>query len=184
MALNPIFISELQEKELKIGVFYEGEFDSGFLRFWSGVGNYTWDGKTWTGGGNLLGFSNITSTSDIEAEGFSITISGVPADTIQILLDESTQGSKGKFWIALFNEDNTLATTPHLAFVGRLDVPSATDNVDSATGQITYESILIDLLRPNDWRYTDQSQKTLYPGDRGFEYVTTIQDKELPWGRK
>lgn len=183
MALTPTFISELQEKELKVGVFYEGEFDSGFLRLWSGLGEYSWDGKTWVGGGNLLGFSDVQAVSSVEAQGFSINISGIPTETVSIILSDAVQGLKGKFWVALFNEDGTLATDPYLAFVGRLDVPSAADSADSATVDISYESILIDLLRPNDWRYTDQSQKTLYPGDRGFEYVTTIQEKEIPWGR-
>ncbi len=36
---------------------------------------------------------------------------------------------------------------------------------------------------PRSWRYMHESQQALHRGDRGFEYVTAIQDKEVTWGR-
>jgi hypothetical protein len=42
---------------------------------------------------------------------------------------------------------------------------------------------MIDLGTPRNWRYTHENQQVLHPGDRGFEHVTAIQDREVTWGR-
>ena len=72
---------------------------------------------------------------------------------------------------------------PVQAFSGRLDVPEIKDDADTCTITISYESRLIDLTVARTWRYTHESQQVLFPGDLGFEYVTTIQDREITWGR-
>ncbi|HBN31649.1 MAG TPA: hypothetical protein DD416_10620, partial [Rhodobacteraceae bacterium] len=72
---------------------------------------------------------------------------------------------------------------PVQAFSGRLDVPEIADDANTCTITISYESRLIDLNTARSWRYTHESQQSLYPGDRGFEYVTAIQDREITWGR-
>jgi hypothetical protein len=75
-----------------------------------------------------------------------------------------------------------LVSDPVLAFGGRLDVPEIVDGAETCTITITYESRLIDLQTPRELRYTHESQQILFPGDRAFEYVTSIQDRELRWG--
>ena len=40
-------------------------------------------------------------------------------------------------------------------------------------------SWLIDLTVARTWRYTHENQQVLYPGDLGFEYVTSIQDRAI-----
>jgi hypothetical protein len=41
---------------------------------------------------------------------------------------------------------------------------------------------LIDLNRAREWRYTHESQQQISPGDRGFEYVAGLQEREIRWG--
>jgi hypothetical protein len=62
-------------------------------------------------------------------------------------------------------------------------VPEITDNATTCTLTLSYESRLIDLTIARNWRYISESQQVLHPGDRGFDYVTTIQDKQITWGR-
>jgi hypothetical protein len=69
-----------------------------------------------------------------------------------------------------------------MAFAGRLDVPTIMDGADRCEIQITYESRLIDLNRAREWRYTHESQQQISPGDRGFEYVAGLQEREIRWG--
>jgi hypothetical protein len=69
-----------------------------------------------------------------------------------------------------------------MAFAGRLDVPTIMDGAERCEIQITYESRLIDLNRAREWRYTHESQQQISPGDRGFEYVAGLQEREIRWG--
>jgi hypothetical protein len=80
-------------------------------------------------------------------------------------------------------EDRTVIADPVQAFTGRLDVPELQEDGQSCRITISYESRLIDLSVPRNWRYTHESQQVLHPGDRGFEHVTAIQDQEITWGR-
>jgi len=38
------------------------------------------------------------------------------------------------------------------------------------------------LETPLNRRYTDQDQKNLFAGDRGLEFVESLQDKSIVWG--
>jgi hypothetical protein len=76
-----------------------------------------------------------------------------------------------------------LITDPYLAFEGRLDTSDITDAGESSRIALQYESRLIDLDRARERRYTSEDQQLSYPGDLGFDFVPTIQDMPLFWGR-
>lgn len=173
----------LAADELRPIVFFEGEFASGMVRVWSGLGELSWDGKIWAGLGTLLSFGALEESDAVVATGTMISLSAVPPDMVGIAIDEARQGKPGRVWLGLLDAEHQVIADPVKAFVGRLDVPEITDNAESCTVTISYESRLIDLNTARSWRYTDRSQQALFPGDPGFEHVTTIQDREVTWGR-
>lgn len=181
--MTAAFGAALAGQDLRPVIFFEGEFASGMVRVWSGLGDMVWDGKTWTGAGSLLGLGPIEETEQVVANGTSISLSGVPLEMVALAIDEARQGSPGRVWLGLLAEDRSIIADPVQAFSGRLDVPEISDSADSCTITISYESRLIDLGTARTWRYTHESQQALHPGDKGFEFVTTIQDKEITWGR-
>jgi hypothetical protein len=81
------------------------------------------------------------------------------------------------------NTSNQVIVDPYLAFEGRLDIPSIQEDGDNSIITISYESRLIDLERSREIRYTHEEQTRLFPGDLGFEYVASMQEKEVLWGR-
>lgn len=168
---------------LQPAIFFEGEFPSGTVRIWTGTGPIDWAGKSWTGVGVLLGLGSLEETSDVVASGTVVTLSGVPLDLVGLAIDEARQGLAGRIWLALLTPERSLIADPVQAFSGRLDVPQIQEDGQSCTITLSYESRLIDLGTARSWRYTHESQQALYPGDRGFEHVTAIQDQEITWGR-
>ncbi|MCK5385084.1 MAG: hypothetical protein KAJ29_05855 [Alphaproteobacteria bacterium] len=50
---------------------------------------------------------------------------------------------------------------------------------DTATVTLTAESRLRDLERPRTKRYTDADQQSRYHGDKGLEYIPSMQDKQI-----
>ena len=182
-SLSGPFLAALSSGVLRPALFFKGTFADGDLRLWSGLGAITALGEDYAGAGTFLGISTVEETGDVVASGTSISLSGVPSELVSAALDEVRQGLPGRIYIGLLDETGALIDDPVLMFVGRIDVPEIADDEQTCIITISYESRLIDLTRAREWRYTDESQKALYPGDRGFEYVTTIQDKEIVWGR-
>lgn len=182
--LTPDFAAALAARDLRPVIFYEGVFASGPLRLWSGLMDIEWAGQSWSGAGALLGLGSVEETGSVVASGTVVSLSGVPPDLVQLAIAEARQGLPGKLWLGLLTETGTIIADPVLAFAGRLDVPEITDDVETCRITISYESRLIDLNTARSWRYTHESQKVIWPDDRGFEYVTAIQDQEIKWGRK
>jgi hypothetical protein len=48
---------------------------------------------------------------------------------------------------------------------------------------VRYENSLVDLQRVRVRHYTHEDQTFEHPTDMGFEYVATLQDKQITWGR-
>ena len=171
----------IDSAEVQPFLLFEGEFVSGYVRAWSGYGDLSWDGKTWTGTGTLLNISDIQENSDGAAQGITATLSGIPSSMISLALSDVQQGASGKVWLGFL--DNGIVSDPVFLFEGRLDVPVIKEDAELASISISYESRLIDLKRSREIRYTDEVQQALYPGDLGCEYVMSIQDANIIWGR-
>jgi len=167
-------------------ILYEGVFVSGgvdqYLRLWTGVGDLSWNGYTWTGGGQLLAISPIEEASEVRAVGFTVTLSGMPSALIANALTNARQGKPGTLWLALFDSAGAVIADPYQLQGGRLDFTIIEDNGDTCTIGAQYESRLVDLERPRERRYTHEDQQLDYPGDLGFEYVASLQDKQIVWG--
>lgn len=169
--------------ELRPVLFFEGVFASGTVRYFSGYGTISWDGKTWTGGGKHVGVTPVSEVADVEARGISVLLNGFDSALVTTALSEARAGKSGKLWLGMLNDDGTIIADPQLIFAGRLDVPEITDSGESAAIAIDYENRLIDLERSRERRYTDEDQKIDYPSDRGFEFVEALVEKEVIWGR-
>lgn len=181
-SMTAAFEAALLQQDVRPALFFEGQFATGFVRLWTGLGNVDWNGQTWAGAGNLIGISAMEEGADIVARGVSVSLSGVPTSLVSVAIVDAQQGLPGRMWVALVTPTGAIIADPVQAFVGRLDVPSLADGGDTCTITISYEGRLIDLNTPRELRYTHESQQQLYLGDLGFEYVTSIQDAKINWG--
>jgi hypothetical protein len=165
-------------------LFYEGEFASGTIRLWTGIGEKVWNGQTWTGAGRLLGIEPVEETSEIRAVPLSVSLSmGLNDDQLQIALAQCRNGLPGSVWLGALDATGAVIVDPYLSFSGRLDVPDIVDAAVETKIVIRYESRLIDLERIRARRYTSEDQAIDHPGDRGCDYVPSLQDAQIPWGR-
>lgn len=173
----------LSDQSVRPALFFEAEFVSGTIRLWSGLGPVSWAGQVWTGLGNLIGIGALDEGTNVVAQGTVVALSGVDPSLVSAVIIDAQQGLPGKIWLGFLAADGTVIVDPVQAFAGRLDVPQISDGADTCTITISYESRLIDLQTPREWRYTHESQLALFSGDLGFEFVTSIQEAEITWGR-
>jgi hypothetical protein len=181
--LTTAVINQIDATELQPFLLFRGEFATGVVRAWSGIGDLSWDGQTWVGTGSLLQVSSIQEAAETVANGAAITLTGVPLELISLALNSVRQGRDGRIYLG-FLSNGSVVIDPVLVFQGKLDVPVIEEDGETASISIAYESRLIDLQKPRESRYTDQDQQRAYPGDLGMAFVPSLQEKTLNWGRR
>jgi hypothetical protein len=177
------YLAAIQSGMLRPALFVEANFTSGPIYVWSGLGLITWGGHEWVGIGSLGSVSTVEESSTVEAKGVTLTLSGIDATLLEGILDEFQVGLPVLVTLGLFNEAGVLIADPVLAFAGQMDQPTLEVNGTAATISINCENRLFEMNVAVDRRYTNEDQQRDYPGDRGFEFVSSIQEAQIYWGR-
>jgi hypothetical protein len=182
-AMSADYLAAIQRAALRPALLVEANFTSGPIYVWSGVGPIIWGGHTWTGLGSLGNVSMIEEGATVEAKGITLTLSGIDPTMLTGILDEFQVGLPAIVSLGLFDAAGALIADPVGCFVGQMDQPTLDVTGTSATISINCESRLIEMNVAVDRRYTNEDQQRDYPGDRGFEFVNSIQEAQIYWGR-
>ena len=166
--------NKLLGKDVDLFVAVELMFDSGALRIWSGIGDKSIGGQTYTGTGSLLSVGGIEESDGLSAPGASISLSGVDSSLVSLAIQEPYQNRDCR--ILLGSGDDFFEI-----FSGFMDVMIIEDNGETCIINLTVESRLIILDRKVPLRYTQETQNSLYPGDTFFSTVASLQDKKVDW---
>ena len=180
-SLTTAFQNQLSASTLEPFFAIKLNFDSGDLRLWTGYGEITVASETYTGGGQLLNISPVEETVEIAAKGITMSLNGIDASLVSLALTENYQTRSAKVYLG-FISSGSVVSDPYLAFDGRMDVLSIDDSGETANLTMTAESRLIDLERARERRYTSDDQKLRHPTDTGFDFVASLQEKEIAWG--
>lgn len=170
-------IAGITDTEINIYYAVELDFDSAPLRIWTGAGNRTLEGNTYTGAGYLLSISELSEVADMAAQSSTVTLSGLSSEVLTYALTEPYQGRTARVLLIINDED------PIEVFGGFMDVMTIDDTPEGGTVSLTIESRLVELERTKSFRYTDENHRTRHPDDSFFSYVSSLQDKEILWGR-
>lgn len=157
-------------------------FDGGNLRLWTGVGDLTIDGNTYTGAGTLLSISNIEETAEIAAKGATLVLSGIPSSILSSALTEPYQGRLCAVHFGIVDGNSSEI------FEGFMDQMVIDEGPETCTVTLTVENRLVDLERPRVLRFTDQSQQARLSRlgvttDKGLQFVDSLQNKVIAWGK-
>lgn len=163
------------------GIFVVAGVDTP-LRLWTGRGDLTWNGFTWSGFGKLLSVSFGEEVSEVRAVNFTLTLSGLAPGIVDLAELTIRSGKIGKLWLAFFDSAGAVIPDPYPLKRGRFDTDNIRHSGSSCTVSIQYESVLSDLDRPRDRRWTSEDQQIDYPADEGFSQVPGLQDSTFTWG--
>jgi hypothetical protein len=174
-------VTELAKQTVHPAFFIEMVLASSTLRVWTGFGDVSWDGHTWTGAGNAGSVSALPETTEVQAQGIRLMLSGIPSSYVTYALSEIVQGKSCKVWLAMLNDSGAVIADPFNSYAGRVDSVSMEEGGETSTLNVTVESRMIALKRNRQLLYTDADQQAMFPGDRGFEYVEQLQEAKLSW---
>lgn len=180
--LTAAMVTQATGTQLSPFLLVKLEFDSVDLNLWTGVGDLSWGGDTYIGVGDFLAVSRVDETSETEAQGLQLTLSGLPTTIVAVALDEDYQERPATIRLGCFDTSGAIVSDPEPIFVGRMDVMTLDDDGETATVSLTVEHRLIDLNRAYERNYTLEEHQELHAGDQFFEFVPAVQDIEVAWG--
>lgn len=82
---------------------FEGEFEGGTVRYWTGIRPLIWEGNVFQGWGKLVGVSGIEEINDIEAGGITVGLAGVSSEDLSLGLASARQNKVGTVYFGLMD---------------------------------------------------------------------------------
>ena len=152
-------------------------------RFWTGLGKYTFMGAQWTGMGDMASMSEVEETTELRATGMEFSLTGVPTtlgnrSLIDYLEFHTKTGGEVEAFIGIFDRSTyTIIPDAKQIFSGSIDAPVIRLSGAEFSVTIAAEGPLAGMNMTPGQRLNDETQRALFPGDRGFEFVTAIQKK-------
>ena len=179
----PPEVVEKLEGNLKFGYSYKGVFDSGELRLWSGLGNITLNGEVYLGNGLLHSSSGFSEeTSEVNDQTMRIILSGFPANLLHYALNEAFQRGTCEISMVILNDDDSVLHIEPF-FQGQIDYVDINENPNSSEIVFNYVNYGQSINVNREARWTPEEHKVRYPSDLGFDYVPSLEQVRIYWGR-
>jgi len=182
--LDTAIVNRLGADHQELFFAIKAEFDTSTIRLWTGMDDLTIGGATYTGAGDLLSISDVEETQELMSSGITLTLSGMDDTVLNYALTENYQNRPITLYLGYLAGSTNETVGTLTLFKGRMISMSVNDNPDGSSVILDCENRLIDLNRPSNLRYTKDSQEFLFSGDKGFDRVASLQDKEIVWGQK
>ena len=146
----------------------EIEYDPVPLRYWTGAGSLTFDGRTYKAGG-ILSMNEAGIEADEPIEAFGFTLAAITADERTQYWNED-HGPVPVTVRWLWRISSADAWQQAAEYAGRIDT------LDYSTGvlTVTIRTVAWDVDRGETLYMDNATQQRLYPGDKSFEYTGQI----------
>jgi hypothetical protein len=165
------------------------------LQLRSGTARYTnWPlnveafGQTWQGVGNLGSIGSLHESEDGAEEKLSLTLSPVDLGTRALALGDpgDYQDRPVRVWVALVSTDTfQIVGVPVLRFSGVMDQLKLQREENSGTITLDCRTASYDVRsNPAALRMNHVQHQARHPGERGFEYLTSLIGNPAVWMSK
>lgn len=177
------FVAEILKSRNQPVYLVEVWFDDGTIRMTDGWINVLWGGNTYTANGYYLGFSGLSETNDMTIPNVTVQVSAVDQTWIAIALSKPYLDRRIAIYKAFLDYTMAVISNPLLIFDGRIDTMEISDDPGHGTCTIAVSasSQWVDFQRTPGRHTNDDEEQIWYPGDRGFQFVTNI-NQQIKWG--
>jgi hypothetical protein len=153
----------------------------------------TISGTNYTGLGQLLNISNTSGSLRATPEDVTVTISGIPNNNAQVILNNRIKGSDIQIRRAFFNPQTgqllNIAGNPAGKFYGVVNNFEISDELDMGSDMGTFTLILtatsvVELLnnKVSGRRTNPLDQKQWYPNDKSMDRVPSLAKTNFNFG--
>ena len=162
----------------------KAEFDTDDIRVWSGNDDLIVDSETYTGAGTLLSIGGVEDNLEIKSNGLTVSLSGMDSTVLSYALTENYQNRPITLFLGFLMGGSNESAGELTLFKGRMTSLVINDTPEGSIVTIDSENRLVDLNRPSNLRYTQESQQFLHNNDTGFNRVQQLADKQIAWGQR
>jgi hypothetical protein len=141
----------------------------------------THGGNTYEPGGHLIGQSEIKETAELKVGSSTLLLSGVEQTYISAILGGAYVNRQVLIHRVVL-ESGAIVGDPILVLDGRIAHFSIADSEDSSQIQLTIASHWADFLGKNGRVTSDNSQRSIFSGDKGMEFSAQLI-RDISWGR-
>lgn len=176
--------SALEADQQILFLAVKAEFDTETLYVWSGDGDLVVEGgNTYTGLGTLLNIQETEEDLELSSKNLTVSLAGMDSTVLDLALTENYQNRFITLYLGVLSgkTDTTMGTVT--LFKGRMVSMQINDDPNGSTITVSAENRLVDLQKPCNLRYTNESQKFINSTDTCFSRVANMADKEIFWGR-
>ena len=169
----------------------EMDFSTGTLRFNNSSVNLTINGNVYLGFYNLTSISNITESESNSAEKVTIGLSIVNQSMLAATLGnvENYRGRSVRVYLQLMTETFQPDGAPIQRWAGYMDKVTISRTKSPAdggtsTGKIEMQCSRAGMARARAYqgfRLSNTQQQTVYPLDKGLEYLQTLVEQPSIW---
>ncbi len=182
--ISAALLTALQAQVVWPIYFVKLEFVGSDLYLCNRSENFSWDSQTWLGNGQLANSINgIHEQGEAESTGCQITLDCFDSSIMSLLLNSLNRSKKVTVYLGALDSAEAIVLSPVLVYQGYFEAVNFTEDSESAQAVIMYENEILGLRKINEFRYTDQSQQSLYPGDISFQYTALLPDWSGFWGK-
>lgn len=172
----------LSADTITLALLVEIDWPGGAGHFWSGVGALSWNSQTWAGTGDLGHIDKVADSLSTDDIGVELTLNYLNDAIRNEVVTGDPVGSAASIYLALLDTDTTVIEAYEI-FPGFVDEVEILDAGSSGAIKVRLASELARLAKAFAYQLSDAHQKELYPGDKGMEYATRM-DEAILWGRK
>lgn len=158
-------------------------FDSGPVFVHSGTGPIVLGGFVYHGVGTFGKLDDVGESHSTSPTQLKMTLSGLDMGLLSSTLNENCVGRTVEIYLLALDNDTMQVRANNLLFKGKVSSTGAKAGKNSSI-QYTISNVFEDWQRPWSHRFTDESHKKSYPGDRIFRYVAQMAERSIYWGSK
>lgn len=176
--------SRLDDDHQYLAAAVKAEFNTADILLWSGIDDISIDSETYTGAGTLLNISDTEDTSELKSTNVVVSLSGMDTTVMNYALADNYQNRPLTIYMIFVYAATNEVVGKLTLFKGRMTSIQIQDDPTGSVIGVNAENRLVDLDRPSNLRYTNESQEFVLSGDTAFRYVQQVQDMEVVWGQQ
>ena len=140
----------------------------------------TYNSESYEAGGSYLAVNTTTETGQLQVNDINLSFSNVTDQVRSLVQDGSFTDKKVEVYIAYFDSNEDIVGAVNY-FTGKIKNVNITETIDSTTLGMTVASHWANWNLTKGRHYSDESQQSVYTGDRGLEYATQTKS-DVRWG--
>lgn len=178
-SLSAALQTQVSAQQTKIAFLVELNLST-VIRLTDFYRDVTYNSETYEAGGSYLAVDTTSETGQLQVNDINLSFSNVTDQVRSLVRDGAFTDVEVNVYIAYFDVNEDLVGAVNY-FTGKIKNVSIKETIDNSIINMVVASHWSNWNLTKGRHYSDESQQTVYAGDRGLEYATQVKS-DVRWG--